>query len=306
MAREEHGSEPIWFLSPLKTLKLFLSGVAIITSVGYLTNNFVLPAIANKKIAKERSLEEEENLEKYADIEIKYNRYVDSIAAAIKDNGLAGSVMDAFAAYSLMQEAGYMSLRYGFDYDLPVAELSNNYGISIVYGEGMSRNQSANLCRVLKALGYECGLVWGELTADKRQDEANFMMVYVVDGKDIYLLNPVDSSIYLRDIRGNYHSIYRDQESVFYPIKDADIQAGYSRDNKAFYHNFSDDYSSYLNFKTPFLESLEKAKKKRINFYRYERDTLEKLEEDLIDEIDESLLSNQEVLVSADAKKLSL
>lgn len=170
----------------------------------------------------------------------------------------------------------------------------------------MSRNQSANLCRVLKALGYECGLVWGELTADKRQDEANFMMVYVVDGKDIYLLNPVDSSIYLRDIRGNYHSIYPDQESVFYPIKDADIQAGYSRDNKAFYHNFSDDYSSYLNFKTPFLESLEKAKKKRINFYRYERDTLEKLEEDLIDEIDESLLSNQEVLVSADAKKLSL
>lgn len=306
MDRNEHDYEPIWFLSPLKTLKLVVSGIAIVTSLGYLTDNFLGPYVANKKIAEESRLEAEENQKKYADIEKKYNRYVESIATAIKDNGLAGNVMDSFAAYCVMQNFGYLSLGYDFDYNRSDAELSNNYGLSIAYGRGLSRNQSSNLYRVLKTLGYECGLVWGELTADERQDKANFMMVYVVDGKDVYLLNPVGSSIYLRDFHGNYHSIYREQTEIFYPSIDADIQAGYSEKNKVFYRNSSDDYSSYLNFKTPFLESLEKAKKKRINFYRYERDTLEELEEDLVDEIEESLFGNSEVIVSVDAKKLSL
>ena len=95
------------------------------------------------------------------------------VAKCIKLCHLDENVFDVYNAYTLMQDSGYLSVGDTFKTEIPQNEVLNHYGLSIIFGSGVCRNQADNLRNVSVELGYNAGLASGELYTGFSKNQTN-------------------------------------------------------------------------------------------------------------------------------------
>ena len=232
-----------------------------------------------------------------------YDKYIELIAQAIKNTDMNNSSMEVFVAYMNMEENGWISLGDKFTYGDSDFEPTGNLGISVVLGEGVCRNQAFNLFKVFDSLGYESGVVYGNLYSDIPSDENPHAVTYVRDGKHIFLYDPTNKTVYLRDVWGHFISI--DNEDLkFNPDMFVDNQFNQLGNNLGVYTYFGEDYGSIITYDTRRVRAQAKVDELGDYYKEYEETYLKYYEEqieqekDQYDQIVDQILSlkNEEVI----------
>lgn len=232
-----------------------------------------------------------------------YERYIELIARAIKWTDMDNSSMEVFVAYKNMEENGWISLGDKFTYGDPDFEPIGNAGISVVLGEGVCRNQAFNLFKVFDSLGYESGVVYGNVYSSIPSDENPHAVTYVKDGKHVFLYDPTNKTVFLRDVWGHFISI--DDENVkFNPSMFMDNQFNCLESNMPVHTYFGEDYGSLITYDTRRSRAQQKVDELEDYYENYERAYLEyyekqiAAEKDRYDDIVEQILSsrNEEVV----------
>ncbi|MDE5631056.1 MAG: hypothetical protein K2I70_05595 [Bacilli bacterium] len=225
-----------------------------------------------------------------------YDKYIELIAKAIKESDMNNSSMEVFVAYTNMEKNGWISLGDKFEYGDPDFEPIGNMGISVVLGEGVCRNQAFNLFKVFDSLGYESGVLYGNIYSSLPSDENPHAVTYVRDGKKVFLYDPTNKTVFLRDVWGHFISI--DDENIkFNPSMYIDNQFNCLKDNMPVHMYFGEDYGSYITYDTRRTRAQQKVDELGDYYKEYEEAYLEyyekqiALEKDRYDEIIDQILS---------------
>lgn len=219
-----------------------------------LTSSFFIGHTIEEANAVENSKEYHEtatliNNEVFKEAYDAYNKYIELIAQAIKNSDMNNSSMEVFVAYKNMEENGWISLGDEFNYGTSDFEPIGNMGISVVLGEGVCRNQTFNLFKVFDSLGYESGVLYGHVYSDVPSDENPHAVTFVRDGKKVFLYDPTNKTVFLRDVWGHFLSI--DDENIkFNPSMYIDNQFNYLEDNLPVHLYFGEDYGSKITYDT--------------------------------------------------------
>ena len=215
-----------------------------------------------------------------------YDKYIELIAQAIKDSDMNNSSMEVFVAYTNMEENGWISLGDKFTYRDSDFEPTGNLGISVVLGEGVCRNQAFNLFKVFDSLGYDSGVVYGNIYKDIPSDDNPHAVTYVRDGKHIFLYDPTNKTIFLRDVWGHFISI-DDKDVKFNPDMYVDNEFNRFDDNLGVYTYFGEDYGSIITYDTRRTRAQEKVDELGDYYKEYEEAYLEYYEEQIAEEKDQ-------------------
>lgn len=260
MARD---NDPILPISPKSFFTLFLSGCLVLTSGKFIKDAIV--EMKNSENNKDRTKTATLiNNEVFKEVYVDYNKYIELIGEAIKQSDMNNSSMEVYVAYQNMQDNGWISLGTEFNYSDPVLEPVGNMGITIPTGEGVCRNQAFNLFKVYDALGYECGVVYGNLYEDKvNTDENAHALVYVKEEGHLYLYDPTNKTIFLRDILGRYISI-DDENCKFKPNIFIDQEFNPISSDSVFKY-LKEDYGSIVTYDT--RRSRAQAKVDALGYY---------------------------------------
>lgn len=222
-----------------------------------------------------------------------YQNYVNGVALEICEVGLNEDPISAFGCYVALQNSGAISYEDFFG-KLPSFEIKDYDGFSVVLGNGVCRNQSDNLYRILKRLGYDCGLVYGTLEKETNNDTSELndndtivghVAVYVKeeDGT-IFLLDPVYQTIYIHDDQTSWISA-TNEENSFKVWKELDAFRGLN--NEDVYKYRGNELSHRITWGTKCTRALSVGKE-YIDFYQeYEKNYLLYTESEIAYQVDE-------------------
>ena len=218
-----------------------------------------------------------------------YNDYIESVAKCIKLCHLDENVFDVYNAYTLMQDSGYLSVGDTFKTEIPQNEILNHYGLSIIFGSGVCRNQADNLRNVLVSLGYNAGLAFGELYTGFSKNQTNHAVVYVItDEENIYLLDPTNHAIYLRNTNGRFVNMFN-EEVKFILSPDYDKIIGEFDNNQELYEFKESNYDREIIINDKYQASLDKVAKFGNILGIYEEHFILENEEHFVDEFNDYL-----------------
>lgn len=281
MARD---NDPILPISPKSCLAILLSGCLAVVS-----GKFVSDALKEMKESNENKKSTETatliNNEVFKEVYVDYDKYIELIGGAIKESDMNNSSMEVYVAYQNMQDNGWISLGTEFNYATPAIEPTGNLGISIPTGEGVCRNQAFNLFKVFNALGYESGVVYGNLFGEEIDEEDNIHAVtYVKEDGHLYLYDPTNKTIFLRDVLGRYISI-DDENCRFKPNIFIDQEFNPMSADSVFKY-LKEDYGSIVTYDT--RRSRAQAKVDELGYYYaiYEAKYLIPYEKKIVDDLD--------------------
>lgn len=287
-------------MSKKSTLKYYLfnpgvllSSVLFVSAAGYAIDKALPEILKNNKEKKTIELAGEISEIAFRDLHASYDEYIKAIAEEIRKTEMDVTITDTFASYLILQSNGCISIGDDFEYADPKFEITDELGVSIVLGEGVCRNQANNLCRVLKELGYTCGVSIGECHTGDATYNANHEVVFVKDSGVVYLLDPTNKTIFLRNMFGQYVSI-SDENLYFIPQMTDDEKFGYDKDNLPLYMNMDDDYGEIHTYQYRFSNSLEKANSNLEYYFAYEDKNLVIHENNIEDLVDEYLSVEEE------------
>lgn len=224
-----------------------------------------------------------------------YNDYIESVAKCIKLFHLDENVFDVYNAYTLMQDSGYLSIGDTFSYKIPDNEILNHYGLSIIFGSGVCRNQADNLRNVLVKLGYNAGLASGELYTGFSKNQTNHAVVYVItDEENIYLLDPTNHAIYLRNINGRFVNMFnKDVKFILSP--DYDKIIGEYDNNQELYEFKESNYDRKIIINDKYQASYDKILRISNVLSIYEERFISQYEAQFVDEYNDYLNKMNEI-----------
>lgn len=236
------------------------------------------------------------NEEVFEDLYDDYDIYINLIAKEIEYTHMNDSALDVYASYLNLQYNGLISLGEYFEYQTPDFEPTGKLGISIINGEGVCRNQAENLYEIFKNLEYDCGLISGELyKKGKKTGEVNHKLVYVKEDNIVYLFDPTNKTIFLRNIFGQYVSIENDK---YYFAPDFLYNEMYEdKTSHMLFWYSNNDYAKVHKFRLSFSESFANAEKLIDYYHQYEQEYLleyEKLISDKIQDYYEKITENKD------------
>ncbi len=228
-----------------KELKLYLRNAGYF--FGLFLSGAVLVKIGLEVTPESRSFTEEEykGLVDLSEEDKKiflahYQNYIDEIAREIAELGLNKDAITAFGSYVAMQDSGAIS-RDGFKTGQSNFEIEGYEGLSITLGNGVCRHQADNLYRVLKRLGYDCGIVHGVIGTEEDIEKKNEQIgtaekitghaVVYVKGEDgtIIFLDPLYKTIFIQEYQDKWISA-TNKELYFEVWKDLDVHNGVYND----------------------------------------------------------------------------
>lgn len=277
MSKKKENTGVRWVAYP-QAVGGLLAGGFILVSSAFLVGNMIKEENETKKFQNSYEVATLINDEIFKEAYTNYDEYIDLIAKAVKNSDMNNSSMEVFVAYKNMEENGWISLGDKFTYKDPSFEPLGNAGISVVFGEGVCRNQAFNLFKVFDSLGYESGVVYGNIYTDKPSDENGHAVAYVKDGNHLYLYDPTNKTIFLRDFWGHFVSI--DDENIkFYPDMFVDNKFNQLGDNLGVYTYFGEDYGSKVTYRTRRRKAQEKLDGLGDYYKEYEEAYLQYYEE---------------------------
>lgn len=231
-----------------------------------------------------------ENQELYPELFYDYNAYANLIASEIRSCRDDKVILKDFALYNTLLNNGYISLGDDFIYNEDVSiDINGMLGANVAIGEGVCRHASVNLCDVFNIMGYDARVVGGKLykKGEKEPSGNNHAVVYVSDGKESYILDPINQTIFLRKGAMEYYMItsQEDDHTIFKPDDNyvsktlGELDSSYLRfdlKNKFRKHwKILKQYREYEEYAEQFLEF----------FKEYEKEYLEQYENSIQDEI---------------------
>lgn len=101
---------------------------------------------------------EEEKIE-YVDILSEYDSLIEDTSSFYKDNLKISNPIEAYICYTSMIELGCFSKNSDYQYADADYEIRGNYGINIIDGNGVCRNNASFLTDILKSMGYEANTI---------------------------------------------------------------------------------------------------------------------------------------------------
>ncbi len=263
-----------------KVLSLALSGVVLLTSYGFIVSSINKSEEMNseKNAVVQTMLRNEEIFsEQYA----SYDEYINLIKDEIVNTEMHTSAMDVFAAYSLLQHNGLISLGDDFDFGVADYEVFGNLGMSVITGKSVCRNQAYNLYRVFQALGYDASVSYGELySTNFISGTNNHAVTCVCENGTYYLFDPTNKTIFMRSALGQFISIDCEDDK-FYPSPYGDEIFLTLSDNAGLHVYFADDYGSKVTYTTRRKISEKKAEEHAQYYADYENDYLLEIEEQI-------------------------
>ncbi len=272
-----------WLLPLDKVLGIVVGGFVVISASSQIKDS--VEEINQAQDAVEAvEVETLINNEIFEEVYTDYDEYVDLIGKAIEESDMNNSSMEAFVAYTNMEKNGWISWGKEFNYGVPEIEPIGNMGISIPTGTGVCRNEAFNMYRVFNSLGYECGVVGGNLYRHRPTEENGHALVYVVDGKHLYLYDPTNNTIFLKDVLGRYICI-DDEELKFYPTLCINGKMNLVFFNEIF-ASIKEDYGSRITYDTRRDRAQDKIDELGNYYALYEIMYLLPYEKRIVDDLD--------------------
>lgn len=252
--------------------------------------------LTNLKERAKESEEFEKNFSPYLEDTLEvYDDYIKSVAKSIRLLGLDENVFDVYNAYTLMQDGGYLSINDTFIRENPENEVDNHYGLSIILGSGVCRNQSDNLRNVLVELGYNAGFATGELYTGFSKNQTNHAVVYVItDENNIYLLDTINHAIYLRTFTGHYVNMF-DEDMKFALSPDYDKLFGEYDNNQQLYNFNKSNYDRKIIINDKYQASYDKILEISNILTDYEERFIFQYEAQFVDEYNDYLNKMNEI-----------
>lgn len=273
-----------WFTDPRTVGSILASGVVLISSVALLSSGI-------KDIKEDNKKEESKqtatliNNEIFEEVYGDYEEYISLIAKAIQDSDMNNSSMEAYVAYQNMQDKGWISYGTEFEREVSLVEPTGNLGVLVPAGQGVCRNVAFNLFKVLDKLGYDAGVVYGKTYVENEApDDTYHALTYVHEGNHLFLYDPMNKTIFLRDVLGRFISI-DDERYTFTPLMFLDQEANVLADNEV-YLFLGEDYGSYVTYITRRKKAQDKVDKLGYYYLIYEIQYLKDYEKSIVDSLD--------------------
>lgn len=282
MSKGSKKSKMHWTVYPKAFGGLIASGFVVLSS-SFFIGNSIKEANDTRESQEYHETATLINNEVFKEAYGNYDKYIELIAQAIKNSDMNNSSMEVFVAYTNMEENGWISLGDKFEYGDSDFEPIGNLGISVVLGEGVCRNQAFNLFKVFDSLGYESGVLYGHAYSTIPSDENPHAVTYVRDGKHVFLYDPTNKTVFLRDVWGHFISI--DDENVkFNPSMFIDNQFNCLESNMPVHTYFGEDYGSIITYDTRRARAQQKVDDLGDYYAAYESDYLKYYEEQIAQE----------------------
>lgn len=237
----------------------------------------VFSHIKDSKAANEFEEVADENKEKYPELYFYYDNYIKLIAEEIRTCSKERDIIKDFALYNTLLYNGYISLK-DYEYSFGDVEFIDLRGASTAVGEGVCVNNADNMCDVFTALGYETKIVYGKTYYgnEEKPSGVNHAVVYVSDGKNEFLLDPTNETIFLRRGYMKFCSMNSQEDKVYYFEPETHyVNPLYEQvNNYQLLLGFSNQFKNHWDILREYREYEEEAKEFMVYFSDYEYETL--------------------------------
>lgn len=265
------------FKDDMKILPLagMVAGAILLASYGFETID------SDKELEISYDNEADYNHEKYPELYENYEEYVTKIGEALKECNQDRKIVRDFAFYLKMLKRGYISYGPKFNGGSPSVEFHDLLGSTIASGEGVCRHASYNLADVLCSIGYDAKVVVGKeyVEGNKKPENSNHAVVYVVEDGIGYLLDPINGTILLKraglayyDIRSqeDYYICFEPEVGTYNPFNESEAC------NMELLSNIGNDFKKHWDILKEFKEYQDGADDYLDFFFHYEiRELLE-------------------------------
>jgi len=170
---------------------------------------------------------EKEKIE-YVNIFDEYNNIIKDISLFYKNDLKINNPIEAYICYTSMIKLGYFSDNYDYKYQVASNEVIGNYGINIIDGNGVCRNNASLLTDVMSSMGYDayticCNLINTNKPIDKEtyiynnhllrkktsildfdinfdtKEIANHAVTVVKYNDKLYIFDPTNNSFFIEE-----------------------------------------------------------------------------------------------------------